>query len=46
MPALLDIALALLVLGGAILLGGVGLSLFRELKKDDKDDSQNPPAAK
>jgi len=47
MPALLDIALALLVVGGAILLGGVGMTLFRELKKGgNSDDNQNPPQGK
>lgn len=42
MPALLDIALALLVVGGAILLAGVGIKLAREFNKDD--DKKNPPS--
>ncbi len=41
MPLLLDIALAVLVLSGALFLGSVGLTLLRELRKDD--NQQEPP---
>jgi hypothetical protein len=37
MPILIDIGLVLLLFGGAILLGSVGLALFKELKKDKED---------
>jgi hypothetical protein len=45
MPALLDLALAILVLSGALFLGSVGLALLKELTKkpEDKDD-QNKSA--
>ena len=46
MPVLLDIALALLVLAGALFLGSVALALFKELTKKDNSNDQNPPASK
>lgn len=46
MPALLDLALAVLVLTGAFFLGSVGLALYKELKKDSKDENDQPPSGK
>jgi len=46
MPALLDIALALIVFAGAFFLGAVGMTLFKELTNGNNKDDQNPPASK
>jgi hypothetical protein len=45
MPALLDIALAVLVLAGAFLLFGVARQLIQG-NSSSKNDNQDPPAAK
>ena len=46
MPVLLDLALAVLVLAGAIFLGSVGLALFKELTKKGDNNDQAPPSGK
>jgi multisubunit Na+/H+ antiporter MnhF subunit len=42
MPALLDIALALMVLAGAFFLGSVALALFKEIKGGNNDQNNTP----
>lgn len=44
MTALIDAALALLLLAGALFLGSVGLALYKELSKGDKDENNQPPS--
>jgi hypothetical protein len=39
MPLLLDIALAVLVLAGALFLGSAAFALIKELKKDNNDNN-------
>lgn len=43
MPALIDAALAILILAGAVFLGSVGLALFKALKEDKKNDDTTKP---
>jgi len=43
MPALLDIALAILVLTGAFFMGSAAYALVKELRKDN-DNNKTPPA--
>jgi hypothetical protein len=45
MPLLIDLALAVLVLAGALFLGSVGLALFKELSKGNGND-KTPPSSK
>ena len=45
MPALLDIALAVMVLAGAFVLFGVARQLLNEPKKDNNENN-NPPSSK
>jgi hypothetical protein len=40
MPALIDAALAVLVLVGAFFLGTIAMALFRELTKGKNDDDK------
>lgn len=42
MPMLLDAALAVLVLSGAIFLGAVGLALFKALKEEKDENTKKP----
>jgi hypothetical protein len=44
MPALLDIALAIIVLVGAFFLGSCALAIFKEVKKDGNNDNKNTPS--
>jgi len=42
MIALVDFGVFVLIVGAAVFLGSVGLALYRELQKGNKDDSQKP----
>lgn len=38
MPLLIDLALGLMILAGALFLGAVALALYKEVSKDKKDE--------
>ena len=42
MPVLLDLALGVMVLAGALFLGSVAVAIFKEVSK--KDDNNNTPS--
>lgn len=44
MPVLLDLALGVMVLAGALFLGSVAIALFKEVTKNGGKDDNNTPS--